>query len=70
MTLPSRVTRSNIAARLDDEVSATPSKKDQRQLRRVADHRRHEADAERAGTWCRSFRRRSGAVGALRAQGF
>jgi hypothetical protein len=55
MTLPSRVTRSNIAARLDDEVSATPSKKDQRQLRRVADHRRHEADAERAGTWCRSF---------------
>jgi hypothetical protein len=52
------------------ECRQMPSKKDQRQLRRVADHRRHETDAERAGTWCRSFRRRSSAVGALRMQGF
>jgi hypothetical protein len=58
-----------IAGRLDEGESAMLSKKAAKAPRGGATGG-NKTDAERAGTWCRSFRRKSGAVGALRVQGF
>jgi hypothetical protein len=61
---------SNIADRPDEGESAMPSKRSAIKAPRGGATGGNKTDAERAGTWCRSFRRRSGAVGALRVQGF